>query len=99
MTRTEPEIKVRITACNIALKQLRGEEMAINSPYYANYIKRNPGVTKSDYARMLEAAIERVTGELHGLNEELRELQKVGEQPEPVKVGMKPARLTNKVHK
>jgi len=93
MTRTEPEIRVRIIACNAALKQLRGEEMAINSPYYKNYMQRNPEVTKSDYARMLERAIERTTSELHLLQVELRERTKSESQPPPVKIGMKPAQL------
>ena len=82
MTRTEGEIKTRILICNVALKALRDNDPRESDP---------------EFCRKREAAIERVTEDLHALVEELRELNQVEEQPEPVKVGMKPAKLTNKV--
>lgn len=82
MTRTAEEIKFRIKMCNIALKALRDNDPRESDP---------------EFCRKREAAIKRVTEDLHALVEELRELNQVEEQQEPVKIGMKPARLTNKV--
>ncbi len=97
MSKEYEQMRLTIALKNIALRELRSPNTAVGSDYCKGFLDRNPQYTVSDYARLLEAAIERETVEIHELQAQMAALNENGNQPEPVVVGLKAAALKNKV--